>query len=60
MAAKRPKIEVFKSGDWYWHLRARNGEIMCQSEGYRRKSGAINAAEKFKINVAQAVIEVDE
>ena len=31
-----------KNGQWYWHLKARNGQIICQSEGYKRKAGCLN------------------
>jgi uncharacterized protein len=34
------KYEYWKSagnGQWYWHLKARNGEIVAQSEGYTTK-----------------------
>lgn len=26
---------LFRPPQWYWRLRARNGEIIAQSEGYR-------------------------
>ena len=35
---------VFKgsNGKFYWNLRAPNHEIICQSEGYESKQGALN------------------
>lgn len=30
-----------KDGLWYWHLRARNGEIISEGEGYKTKRGAL-------------------
>lgn len=32
---------------WYWRLVGRNGEIVCVSEGYTRRSGAIRAAKRM-------------
>lgn len=40
MKTKMKPVEVFKSFDnkqWYFRVRARNGEILCQSEGYKNK-----------------------
>jgi uncharacterized protein YegP (UPF0339 family) len=28
-----------KNGQWYWHIRARNSEIIAQGEGYKRVAG---------------------
>lgn len=35
----KPKIEMFlgKDGQWYFCVRASNGKIVCQSEGYTRR-----------------------
>lgn len=40
-----PKFEVFegKDGQWYVRLRARNGEIVAQSEGYESEGAAREA-----------------
>jgi uncharacterized protein YegP (UPF0339 family) len=56
MAKKEPTIEVFE-GDiaaepcFFWHLRAKNGEIVCVSQGYdsysNAKRGATRAVELF-------------
>lgn len=34
-----PRFEVFegKDGQFYFRLKARNGKIICQSEGYTRR-----------------------
>ncbi|AYD83935.1 hypothetical protein SEA_GETALONG_75 [Gordonia phage Getalong] len=29
--------------EWRWRCRSRNGQILAQGEGYRRRSGALNA-----------------
>lgn len=37
-------IEIFRSTEddqWYWHVKARNGRVVAQSEGYKSKQGAI-------------------
>lgn len=42
-----PRVYVFKGQNqkWYWHLKAENGEIQCDSaQGYATKSNAIRAA----------------
>ena len=38
----RPKIEIFegKKGLFYFRVKAGNGEIIAQSEGYTRRSSA--------------------
>jgi hypothetical protein len=50
MAMKYPKFEIWKTGNlWYWHLKARNGEILCVSEGYTTEQSAVkgtNAARR--------------
>lgn len=49
MARKEPTLEIFE-GDvaadpcFFWRLRARNGEIVCVSEGYESKSNAKRGA----------------
>ena len=37
-------IEVFKDkkGEWRWRVKSRNGKIVAQSEGYKRRKGAEN------------------
>lgn len=46
-ASKRgPYIIVFHGGKpgFHWHIRAANGEIICQGEGHGRRSDAERAA----------------
>jgi len=40
---RMPKFNYWRSadGDWRWHLRAGNGEIVAQGEGYRTKAGVL-------------------
>jgi uncharacterized protein YegP (UPF0339 family) len=39
-----------KSGEFYFHLKAANGEIILQSEGYTKKASALNGIESVKKN----------
>lgn len=54
---QRDVLEVFRGRgratkhQWYWHRRARNGEIIAMSEGYTRKSSAIRGAERANPDV---------
>ncbi len=43
-------IEKF-NGEFSWDLKASNGQILCQAEGYTSKSGAITSIDNFKKNV---------
>lgn len=51
MAAKTIHFDIFKSatnGQWYWHLRARNGQIIATSgESYKRAAHAISGIGKL-------------
>jgi uncharacterized protein YegP (UPF0339 family) len=39
------KYEYFKAqtNNWYWRLKAANGEIVAQSEGYTTKANCLHA-----------------
>jgi uncharacterized protein YegP (UPF0339 family) len=48
---KRAVYEIFQGGsptnipaEWYWRLRAANGEPLCHSESYTRKEDAERGA----------------
>jgi len=45
-----PKYQVFydEKCKWRFHLNARNGEVIAQSEGYESKAGCINGIEAVK------------
>lgn len=47
-----PKFEIFKStnGKYYFRLKASNGEIIAQSEGYSSKQGAQDGIASVKKN----------
>jgi len=52
------KFEVYRGQDrlYYWRLKARNGEIVCWSEGYNTQEGARTSVEWVKSNAAFAII----
>lgn len=44
MSKPRLRFEYWKStknNQWYWRLKAGNGEPVCQSEGYKRKEAVM-------------------
>ena len=45
-------VEVF-DGEYSWDLKASNGQILAQAEGYTSKAGCLNSIESFK----KAVVE---
>ncbi len=47
-----PKFEIFKGkdGKYYFRLKAGNGEIIAQSEGYSSKQGAQDGIASVKMN----------
>lgn len=40
----KPRFEIFpgKDGKWYFRLRAGNGKIVCQSQGYGTKRHCVD------------------
>ncbi len=59
---KHPKFEVYedKAGEYRFRLKARNGEIIAASEGYRSKAGCLNGIESVKKYAPDAEIEKAE
>lgn len=59
---QNPKFQIFtgKDGQYYFRLRARNGEVVCSSEGYKSLQGCKNGIEVIKDISADAPIEVLE
>lgn len=53
------KFTVFQGSDrqWYFRLRAPNGEILCHSEGYTSRQSAINGVTAVKAYAALADVE---
>lgn len=56
-----PKFEVYqdKAGEFRFRLKARNGEIIATSEGYKAKSGCMNGIDSIKRNAPDAEIVED-
>ncbi len=59
VAAKHPKFELYqdKAGEYRFRLKARNGEIIATSEGYKAKDSALNGIDSVKRNAPDAEIE---
>ncbi len=58
-AVKHPKFEVYldKAGEFRFRLKARNGEIIAVSEGYKAKASCLNGIESVKKNAPDAPTE---
>jgi len=61
-ACKCPKFEVYadKAGEFRFRLKARNGEIIATSEGYKSKASCLNGIESVKKNAPEAAVEKAE
>ena len=55
---KHPKYEVYldKAGEHRFRLKARNGEIIAASEGYKKKAGCLNGIDSIKRNAPDAEV----
>ena len=55
---KHPKFEVYedKGGEFRFRLKARNGEIIAVSEGYKAKASCMNGIESVRKNAPDAEI----
>ncbi len=53
---KHPKFEVYedKAGEFRFRLKARNGEVIATSEGYKAKASCLNGVESVKKNAPEA------
>ena len=59
---KHPKFEVYldKAGEYRFRLKARNGEIIAVSEGYKAKGSCLNGIESVKKNAPESpVVKVE-
>lgn len=58
-AAVNPKFEMYKdkAGEFRFRLKARNGEVIATSEGYKAKASCLNGIESVKKNAVDAKIE---
>lgn len=57
--AKNPKFEIYtdKAGEIRFRLKARNGEIIASSEGYRSMSACVNGIESVRKNSDGETVE---
>lgn len=56
---KNPKFEMYtdKVGEFRFRLKARNGEIIATSEGYKAKASCENGIESVRKNAPDAAVE---
>ena len=56
---KHPKYEIYtdKGGEFRFRLKAKNGEIIATSEGYKTKPSCLNGIESVKKNAPEAKVE---
>ena len=62
-AVTNPKFELYtdKAGEFRFRLKARNGEIIAVSEGYKAKASCMNGIESVKKNAPEAqIVEVED
>ncbi len=57
-AVTNPKFEVYKdkAGEFRFRLKARNGEIIAVSEGYKAKASCLNGIESVRKNAPEAEV----
>ncbi len=59
---KNPKYEIYldKKGEFRFRLKARNGEIILSSEGYKSKAGCKNGIESVGKNAPEGEIKIEQ
>ena len=60
---KGAKFELYsnKAGEFRFRLKAKNGEIIAVSEGYKAKASCMNGIESVKKNAPEAqIVEVED
>ena len=57
--AVNPKFEMYKdkAGEFRFRLKARNGEVIATSEGYKAKASCLKGIESVKKNTVDAKVE---
>ncbi|MEA5060689.1 hypothetical protein SDC9_170873 [bioreactor metagenome] len=60
--AKHPKFEMYtdKAGEFRFRLKAKNGEIIAVSEGYKAKASCKNGMESVRKNAPDAKVVQEE
>jgi uncharacterized protein len=58
-AVTNPKFELYldKAGEYRFRLKARNGEPVAASEGYKSKASCLNGIESVRKNAPEAKVE---
>lgn len=55
------RVKPTYSSKWYFHLRASNGKIICQSEAYNSRASCLKGIEAIKRYAADAqVIDITD
>ena len=59
---KNPKFEMYvdKAGEFRFRLKARNGENIARSEGYKAKASCLNGIASVKKNAPDAAVVEEE
>ena len=59
VAVTNPKFEVYtdKGGEFRFRLKARNGEVIAASEGYKAKAYCLNGVDSVRRNAPDAAVE---
>ncbi len=60
--ATNPKFEAYldKKGEYRFRLKARNGEIIATSEGYKSKASCLNGIESVRKNAPDSPVVKEE
>ncbi|MBR0135760.1 MAG: YegP family protein [Clostridia bacterium] len=58
---KHPKFEIYtdKAGEFRFRLKARNGEIVATSEGYKAMKSCLNGIDSVKRNADSPIEKID-
>ena len=61
-AVTNPKFEMYtdKAGEFRFRLKARNGEVIAVSEGYKAKASCLNGIDSVRRNAPDAAVEKPE
>ena len=61
ITAINPKFEIYqdKAGEFRFRLKAKNGNVIATSEGYKAMKSCQNGIESVRKNAPEAVIEKD-
>ena len=59
MTQSKGKFTIFQGTDrqWYFRLRAPNGQTLCHSEGYTTRESALNGVNAVKAYASLANVE---